>query len=121
MKNFVDYTSRKCFASARVAVPRLKRLGYAIHSHSFSGLVIQIAIDRFSLGARHLFQKLVFFLCEVTLVIHCCFQNKILSLSEFPKKRYVFPFDSLTLKPLRLYVNLVSHFVAYSQPFNLVH
>jgi hypothetical protein len=61
MKNFVDYTSRKCFASARVAVPRLKRLGYAIHSHSFCGLVIQINIDSFSLGARHLFQKLVFF------------------------------------------------------------
>jgi hypothetical protein len=34
MKNFVDYMSRKCFASARVAVPRLKRVGYAIHSHS---------------------------------------------------------------------------------------
>jgi hypothetical protein len=30
MKNFVDYTSRKCFASARVASPRLNRLGYAI-------------------------------------------------------------------------------------------
>jgi hypothetical protein len=26
---------------------------------------------------RHLFQKLLlFFLCEVILVIHCCFQNK---------------------------------------------
>jgi hypothetical protein len=33
--------------------------------------------DSFSLGARHLFQKLVlFFLCKVILVIHCCFQNK---------------------------------------------
>jgi hypothetical protein len=32
--------------------------------------------DSFSLRARHLFQKLVlFFLCEVILVIHCCFQN----------------------------------------------
>jgi hypothetical protein len=32
--------------------------------------------DSFSLGARHWFQKLVlFFLCEVILVIHCCFQN----------------------------------------------
>jgi hypothetical protein len=87
MKHVVDYTSRKCFASVRVAVPRLKRLSYAIHSHSFSGLVIQITIESFSLGARHLFQKLVcFFLCEVTLVIHCCCQNKNLSLSEFLKK-----------------------------------
>jgi hypothetical protein len=33
--------------------------------------------DSFSLGARHLFQKLVLgiFFCEVILVIHCCFQN----------------------------------------------
>jgi hypothetical protein len=31
-----------------------------------------------------------------------------------------FFFDSLTLKPLGLYLNLVSHFSAYSQPFNLV-
>jgi hypothetical protein len=32
--------------------------------------------DSFSLGARHLFQKLVlFFLCQVILVIFCCFQN----------------------------------------------
>jgi hypothetical protein len=47
MKNFVDYTSRKCFASARVA-RRGSRLGYAIPTHtrkiSFSGLVIQITI-----------------------------------------------------------------------------
>jgi hypothetical protein len=39
------------------------------------------------------------------------------------KKKYVFAFenfffDSLTLKPLGLYVNLVGHFVAYSQTFN---
>jgi hypothetical protein len=33
------------------------------------------------------------------------------------KKKY---FDSLALKPLGLYVNLVGHIVAYSQPFNLV-
>jgi hypothetical protein len=33
-----------------------------------------------------------------------------------------FFFDSLTLKPVRLlYVNLVGHFVAYLQPFNLVY
>jgi hypothetical protein len=32
--------------------------------------------NSFSLGARHLFQKLVlFFLCEAILVLHCCFQN----------------------------------------------
>jgi putative effector of murein hydrolase LrgA (UPF0299 family) len=35
-----------------------------------------VHFDCFSLGARHLFQKLVlFFLCEVILVIHCCFQT----------------------------------------------
>jgi hypothetical protein len=33
MKNFVDYTSRKCFASARVA-PRLGALATQNHSHS---------------------------------------------------------------------------------------
>jgi hypothetical protein len=66
--------------------------------------------DSFSLGvARHLFQKLVlFFLCEVIVAIHCCFHLNFL-------------FDTLTLKPLGLYVNLVRHLVAYPQPFNLVH
>jgi hypothetical protein len=33
----------------------------------------------------------------------------------------IFFFDSLTLKPLGLYVNLIGHFVVYSQPFNLVY
>jgi hypothetical protein len=37
------------------------------------------------------------------------------------KTKYVFAFDSLALKPLGLYVNLVGHLVAYSQPFNLVY
>jgi hypothetical protein len=42
------------------------------------------------------------------------------------KKKYVFVFenfffDSLTLKRFGFYVNLVHHFVAYSQPFNLVY
>jgi hypothetical protein len=78
--------------------------------------------DSFSLGARHLFQKLVlFFLCVVILVVHCCFQNK--NLSEFLKKSMCshskIVFESLTFKPL--YVNLVGHLVAYSQPFNLVY
>jgi hypothetical protein len=48
------------------------------------------------------------------------------SLSELLKKKNVFElkkiyFDSLTLKPLWFYVNLVGHFVAYSQRFNLVY
>jgi hypothetical protein len=30
-------------------------------------------------------------------------------------------FDSLALKPLGLYVNLLRPFVAYSQPFNLMY
>jgi hypothetical protein len=30
-------------------------------------------------------------------------------------------FDSLTLKHFGFYMNLVRHFVAYSQPFNLVY
>jgi hypothetical protein len=34
------------------------------------------------------------------------------------KKKY---FGSLALQPLGLYVNLVSHLVVYSQPFNLVY
>jgi hypothetical protein len=47
------------------------------------------------------------------------------SLSELLKKS-VFPFgkkyfDSLILKHLGLYVNLLGPFVAYSQPFNLVY
>jgi hypothetical protein len=81
--------------------------------------------DSFSLGVRHLFQKLVlFFLCEVILVIHCCFRIKISI--RITTKKYVFLFekkyfDSLALKPLELYVNLVGRFVAYSQSFNLVY
>jgi hypothetical protein len=35
-----------------------------------------------------------------------------------PFKKIVF--DSLTLKPFGLYVNLLGRLVAYSQPFNLV-
>jgi hypothetical protein len=43
-------------------------------------------IDSFSLGVRHLFQKLVLlFLCEVILVIHCCFQNKNLYQNYYKK------------------------------------
>jgi hypothetical protein len=34
------------------------------------------------------------------------------------EKKY---FDSLALKPLGVYVNLLGSFVAYSQPFNFVH
>jgi hypothetical protein len=30
-------------------------------------------------------------------------------------------FDSLTLKHFGFYVNLVRHFIAHSQPFNLVY
>jgi hypothetical protein len=44
MKNFVDYTSIKCFASARVASPRLRNITHT-RKISFSGLVIQITID----------------------------------------------------------------------------
>jgi hypothetical protein len=48
MKNFVDYTPRKCFASACVALVSAKapRLRDTTHTRqiSFSGLVIQITI-----------------------------------------------------------------------------
>jgi hypothetical protein len=44
MKNFVDYTSRKCFANARVASPRLRNITHT-RKISFSGLVIQITIS----------------------------------------------------------------------------
>jgi hypothetical protein len=39
------------------------------------------------------------------------------------KKKYVSVFDKniLTLKHFGFYVNLVRHFIAYSQPFNLVY
>jgi hypothetical protein len=43
--------------------------------------------------------------------------NKKKYVSVFEKKY----FDSLTLKHFEFYVNLVRHFVAYSQPFNLVY
>jgi hypothetical protein len=43
------------------------------------------------------------------------------SLSELVKKSMCSHFDSLTFKVFGLYVNLVRHFVAYSQPFNLVY
>jgi hypothetical protein len=39
------------------------------------------------------------------------------SMSVFEKKY----FDNLTLKHFGFYVNLVRHFEAYSQPFNLVY
>jgi hypothetical protein len=37
---------------------------------------------------------------------------------SYLKKKY---FDSLSLKQLGLYVNLLDPFVAYSQPFNFVY
>jgi hypothetical protein len=81
--------------------------------------------DSFSLGARHLFQKLVFFCdvictCDTYIVV---FRIKIsIRISKKSMCSHLnFFFDSLTLKPLDLYVNLVDHLVAYSQPFNLVH
>jgi hypothetical protein len=51
-----------------------------MHFDSFSlgarHLFQKLVLFFFSLGARHLYQKLVlFFLCEVILVTHCCFQN----------------------------------------------
>jgi hypothetical protein len=44
--------------------------------------------------------------------------SELKSLSELLKKKYVIPFekkyfDSLVFKPLELYVNLLSRFVAY--------
>jgi hypothetical protein len=40
------------------------------------------------------------------------------SMCPYLKKKY---FDSLTLKHFGFYVNLVRHFIAYSQPFNMVY
>jgi hypothetical protein len=72
--------------------------------------------DSFSLGARHLFQKLAcyFFYVKLYLWYIVVFRIKI----SITKKRYVIPlkkkyFDSLVLKLLELYVNLLSRFVAY--------
>jgi hypothetical protein len=73
--------------------------------------------DSFSLGARHLFQKLVlFFFVKLYLWYTVVFIIKISI--RITKKKYVIPFekfffDSLVLKPLELYVNLLSRFVAY--------
>jgi hypothetical protein len=51
--------------------------------------------DSFLLGVRHLFQVSVIFLCEVILVIHCCFQNKNLYQNYY--KKYVFLFEKKKL------------------------
>jgi hypothetical protein len=60
------------------------------------------------------FSEFLVFKC--ILVIHCCFQNK--NLYQNYKKKYVISFekkyfDSLPLKPMGLYLNLLGHFVAY--------
>jgi hypothetical protein len=70
--------------------------------------------DSFTLGARHLFQTLVlFFYVKLYIVV---FRIKISI--RITKKKYEILFekkyfDSLVLKPLELYVNLLSRFVAY--------
>jgi hypothetical protein len=75
--------------------------------------------DSFSLGARHLFQKLVLFFFMSSYTCETLLFSELKSLSELLKKStYVIPFekkkfDSLVLKPLELYVNLLSRFVAY--------
>jgi hypothetical protein len=65
--------------------------------------------DSFSLGARHLFQKC--YTCDTLL-----FSELKISI-RITKKKYVIPFEknilTLVLKPLELYVNLLSRFVAY--------
>jgi hypothetical protein len=73
--------------------------------------------DSFSLGARRLFQKLVlFFYVKLYLLYIVVFRIKIFI--RITKKKYVILFekkyfDSLVLKPLELYVNLLSRFIAY--------
>jgi hypothetical protein len=54
------------------------------------------------------------------------FISKIFEDIRIVKKKYVFAFekeyfDTLSLKPLGLYVNLLGPFVDYSQPFHLVY
>jgi hypothetical protein len=63
----------------------------------------------------HFFCEFLVFKC--ILVIHCYFQNKNLY-QNYKKKKYVIPFekiffDSLPLKSMGLYLNLLGHFVAY--------
>jgi hypothetical protein len=58
-------------------------------------------------------------------VIYCSFQKKKISI-RITKKKYVFLFenfffDSLALKLLGLYANLLDPSAAYSEPFNLVY
>jgi hypothetical protein len=74
--------------------------------------------DSFSLGARHLFQKLVLFFFMRSYICDTLLFSELKSLSELLKKKYVIPFekkyfDCLVLKPLELYVNLLSRFVVY--------
>jgi hypothetical protein len=81
--------------------------------------------DSISLGVRHLFQKLVLLFYVKLYLYIVVFRIKI-SIRITTKNMYVFLFekkyfDSLALKPLELYVNLVGRFVAYSQSFNLVY
>jgi hypothetical protein len=56
--------------------------------------------------------------------MRCCFQNK--NLYQNYREKYVIPFegkyfDSLPLRPMGLYLNLLGRFVAYWQLFGLVY
>jgi hypothetical protein len=78
--------------------------------------------DSFSLGARHLFQNVVLFkkkkISYMRLHMSYIVVFKIKISFRISKKKYL---GSLTLKHFGFYVNLVRHFIAYSQPFNLVY
>jgi hypothetical protein len=77
--------------------------------------------DSFSLGARHLFQKLVLFFFMSSYTCDTLLFLELKSLSELLipfEKKY---FDSLVLKPLEPYVNLLSRPAAYQKPSNLVY
>jgi hypothetical protein len=47
-------------------------------------------------------------------------RRKFSNSDSVPIKKYIY-FDSLALKCVGLYVNLLGPFVAYSQPFNLLY
>jgi hypothetical protein len=83
-------------------------------------------LDSSSLWALHLFQNVVLFFKFFSYLRLYISYIGVFRIKISLKKSMCFAFknfffDSLTLKPLGLSVNLVGHFVAHSQPFNLVY
>jgi hypothetical protein len=105
MKNFVDYTSRKCFASARVAPPRLRNITHP-RKISFSGLVIQITIV-YKTQKVHLFGPNLGFLVETKPRLENRRRQKALFTYHF--SRYVYRETNTKYRAIKLICNRVIH------------